>query len=476
MVKARLAWPLSWGIDMCEASKQESYWQVAPDHIWAEQCWQTAQHFDAAAALAAPPSLHQHLIEQFASNPLFLTERIYPNRESLLKPLSKWAVWRLAMYKQILLIMQMHRALPEEGIEFLAAQNLSDIDYSGLDEICSVTTRDLLGAFQSLIQFIMDKESSTLSPLSVFIPMLREHLSRSGIAGWLACRGSIVLLATMVAVRFNQLRRTTAMREVRFSDLIESQEDLMALWTDVSRFYYEPRQAGSNSSLQHTGDLDLLLRSVYRPYFSDLMPKYIRTEEGGDFVAISDLLSLHISNEKELSFPWLKTISFSTEIIRPLVEKCNDDYLPRLLSELYRWRFIPITIGRPLLAPHVHRILKIVRKTDDPVILGGSIIALSTSRFLQIAGVNSLKKMIRSDQTKSEFSRQIFRRRYDEAGNPNVKDAKLLYELAYEILKSPKDYSLQIVLSASEYLAENTSINLPPMLREEEALGLQVHS
>ena len=135
------------------------------------------------------------------------------------------------------------------------------------------------------------QKSSVSNSLSDFIPMLREHLSRSGISGWLACRSSIVLLATMVAVRFNQLRRTTVMREIRFSDLIESQEDLMSLWTDVSRFYYERRPAGSGGSLQHTGDLDLLLRSVYQSYFPDLMPKYIRTEEGGDFVAISDLLS-----------------------------------------------------------------------------------------------------------------------------------------------------------------------------------------
>jgi hypothetical protein len=476
VVKARLAWPLSWGVDMRAASKQGSYWQVAPDHIWAEQWWQTALHFNAAATLEAPPSVHQRLIEQFASNSLFWTERAYPSRASLLKPSSKWAVWRLAMYKQILLVLQMHGALPEEMIELIAAQNLSDIDYSGLDETCSITARDLLGAFQSIVQAIMLKKINISNSLSDFIPMLREHLSRSGISGWLACRSSIVLLVAMVAGRFNQLRHTTAMREVRFQDLIETQEDLMSLWTDVSRFYYEPKQSGSGGSLQHTADPDLLLGSLYRPYSPDLMPKYIRTEEGGDFVAISDLLSQHISNEKELPFPWLKTISFSTEIIRPLVEKCNGEYLHRLLSELYRWRFIPIAIGRPLLTSDIQRILKIVRKSDDPSILGGSIIALSTSRFLQIAGVDLLIKMIRSGQTKSEFSRQIFRRRDDVSGNPNVKDAKLLYELACEILKSPKDYSLRIVLSAAEYLADNTSISLPPMLREEEDLGLQVHS
>jgi len=50
-----------------------------------------------------------------------------------------------------------------------------------------------------------------------------------------------------------------------------------------------------------------------------------------------------------------------------------------------------------------------------------------------------------------------------------------LNKLSREILKSPEDYSLRIVLSAAEYMAENTSINLPPMLGEEEDLGLQVH-
>jgi hypothetical protein len=85
--------------------------------------------------------------------------------------------------------------------------------------------------------------------------------------------------------------------------------------------------------------------------------------------SITDLLSQHISNEEELPFPWLKTISFSTEIIRPLVEKCNGEHLNRLLSELYRLRFIPVAIGRPLLTSHIQRIRKMVRKTDDPVIL-----------------------------------------------------------------------------------------------------------
>jgi hypothetical protein len=476
MVKARLVWPLSWGVDMREASKQEAYWQVAPDHIWAEQWWQTALHCDAAATLEAPPRVHQHLIEQFASSPLFLAERSYPRRDSFLKPLSRWAIWRLAMYKQMLHVMPMHGALPEEMVELLAAQNLSDTDYSGLDETCSITTRDLLGAFRSVIQSIMVKESDISSSLSDFIPMLREHLRRPGISAWLACRSSIVLLTTMVAIKLNQLRPTLGIRGIRFSDLFESQEDLISLWTDVSRFYYEPKQGASGSSLQHTGDLDWLLHSVYAPDLLDLMPKYIRTEEGGDFISISDLLSEHISNENELPFPWLKTISFSTEVIRPLVEKCNGEHLHPLLLELNRWRFIPIAIGRPLLTPHVHRILKMVRMTDDPDILGGSIIALSTSRYLHIAGADLLTKMIRSGRTKTYFLSQIFRSQYDDSGAPNVRDAKLLCELARGVLKSPKDYSRHIVLSAAEYLAENTPINLPPMLGEEEDLELRIHS
>ena len=202
---------------------------------------------------------------------------------------------------------------------------------------------------------------------------------------------------------------------------------------------------------------------------------YIRTEDGGEFIHIAVLLSQYISSGKALPFPWLKTITFSTEILRPLVEKCSDESLYQLLSELYKWRFIPFTIGRPLLTPHVHRILKIVRSTDDPVILGGSIIALSTSKFIHIAGIDLLIKMLRSDQTKSDFSNQIFRSRHAYE-SPDAKDTELLCKLALEILKSPRDYALRIVLAAAEYLAENTTINLPPMLREEEALGLQVHS
>ena len=167
---------------MREASKQEAYWQVAPDHIWAEQWWQTALHCDAAATLEAPPRVHQHLIEQFASSPLFLAERSYPRRDSFLKPLSRWAIWRLAMYKQMLHVMPMYGELPEEMVELLAAQNLSDTDYSGLDEACSITASDLLGAFQSVIQSIMVKESDISSSLSDFIPMLREHLIGPGIS------------------------------------------------------------------------------------------------------------------------------------------------------------------------------------------------------------------------------------------------------------------------------------------------------
>jgi hypothetical protein len=475
MVKARLVWPLSWGIDMREASKQESYWQVAPDHIWAEQWWQTALHSNLATTLEAPSTVHQRLIEQFASSPFFLTERIYPNRFSLLTPLSKWAVWRLAMYKQMLLVMQIHEALPEEAAELIRAQSLSEIDYSGLDDSCYKTVHDLIAASQSILQSIISGGSSILNTFLDYIPTLREHLKQPGISGWLTCRSSFVLLITFVAFKMNQLRRTARMRDVRFSDLIEDQEALMSLWADVSRFYYEPKQGGSGVNLQQIGDPDLLLRGVYG-HFPDLMPKYIRLKEGGDYVAISDLLSKHISTGKELPLPWLKTVSFSTDIIRPLVDKCSIKHLPRLLTELSKWRFIPISTGRPLLTQHVHRILKITRTTDDVAILEGALITLSTSRFLHIADIDLLIKMIRAGQTKLNFSSQIFRRRYEPTGNTDSKDAKLLYGLAREVVRSPKDYSVWTVSSAAEYLAENTSINLPPILREEEDLGLQVHS
>ena len=142
----------------------------------------------------------------------------------------------------------------------------------------------------------------------------------------------------------------------------------------------------------------------------NITPKFIRIEPKGEIFAITDLLIDYVCFHRELPFDWIKYIPFTPKIIRPIVDGCvakRKDSLPQLLTLLSELHLIHIGSGEPLLASCMNRILKIVRYTNEPKILRGALVALSTSKFIKAAGSPLILKLISADFNQANLACKI---------------------------------------------------------------------
>ncbi len=139
------------------------------------------------------------------------------------------------------------------------------------------------------------------------------------------------------------------------------------------------------------------------------------------------------------------------------------------LSERYIESY---TDSAPLLTSDVQRILRIARNTNDPKLLSGALIALSSSKFLRLAGPQLTLKMIRADLTKADFAVPLFN--LENRDNELADTKEIIKEIAIGILESPKDYALKVILAATNYLAQYAPVNFSPLLSMENELKLYV--
>jgi hypothetical protein len=118
----------------------------------------------------------------------------------------------------------------------------------------------------------------------------------------------------------------------------------------------------------------------------------------------------------------------------------------------------------------VKKILDIVLASDDPKILEGAFIALSSSPFLELAGTDVLLKMLRAIVNRDAFVGDLFNR---SRRNPAREgELEILLAVARQIVFEPDRYSFKVTTSASDYLAERLSVSVPPLLLEEQTLGI----
>lgn len=216
----------------------------------------------------------------------------------------------------------------------------------------------------------------------------------------------------------------------------------------------------------------------FYPYSHHFHPKHLLLNSG-EMVSLSDVFLKHFIGREELPFDWLANIPLASTIIKPLVSGCiklNIKALPKLLTSIDSlfFAFHP-PYASPLLSQEVNRILKIAREENHPALLRGAFIAISTSKFIKSAGSELILKLIQRNYTDANLiSNLLFKRRFRDPDEIDLKEAEVLNEVAKKIIDSPNNYAFKVVCSAASYLVEREPLNLPPLLQEEEILNLRV--
>ena len=465
--KIRLEWAYCWEADIRDIARSSSFWNGIPAHIWAESWWRTSLRYEQATNLLAPPHLHQHLAIKLAANPIFLSD---PNlqRRLFIKPQSDWAIWVLVTYQQILQILALDRHSHYRGREIKIESSLPAIEtvqFVGLDEQIIPVIRDMLSVCHATANSFLTLESPNIDS---YVDKIIGYLETPGLTSWITCECLKNVLPAVFVKSYDEL-------EVK---LAEKTSDFYKLVSKLEAFY-----TGSSSDNIDSEKLYRFLFDRFEPFYpysNHFHQKYLLLNSG-EMLSVSDAFLKHFINEKELPFDWLANIPLANTIIKPLISDCiklNSKALPKLLTSINSLFFayhLPFHYAKPLLSHEVNRILKIARKENDPTLLRGAFIAISTSKFIKSAGLELTLKLIQNNHTDANLiTSLLFKPRHRDPDEVDPKEAEILSKVAKEIIDNPSNYAFKVVCSAASYLVEREPLNLPPLLHEEEVLNLKV--
>jgi hypothetical protein len=477
----RLGWPYSWEVDTKKLSQDPSFWRGVPDHTWAEIWWREAHRRGVALDLPTTPAhVHQHLVEQFATDPTSVFFYA-PRRQLFIEAASRLAIWKMARYQQLIQMLAVCNILGETVYKTMQEELVSvceddlDVDCKGLDEPIRIMVTDIIQLSHALlVASCSDDEGKKSHALEEYIQGIREYLQYTGLAGWVACRCAANVIEGMIIGDVNSSR-------LGVLQSFAKREGMYSLAKDMRPFYEDPVTRDSDSSEDESEAPDFIVRAFATPYFfhpyrTESIPRRVRLEVGGRPVALVEILAGRIRHGHDLPFEWMRTMRFSTEVIHPLVEECRD-CLPALLDVLGEYRFVR-TRTKSLRVQDTQRVLKIARGTDDPKTLAGVATVLVSAGFLRIAEAALILKILRVDSNMLLAS-ILFNTFTDEvlAGNPDrtsfTKEIGVIEEVARGILGKPEVYPFQTVCRAADFLAEHNRIELSPLLHD-AGLGMRL--
>ncbi len=475
VAQVRLGWPYKWEIDIEKLTQNPSFWQGVPHSVWAEVWWREALRRGVALDLPAPVGVHQGLIVQFAAGSI--SSLFYGRRKRrFIETMSKLAVWKMARYQQALQVLVASKILDEDSHvmvqeEFASfRKDNSNLDYAGLDDPIQTVVKDMVQLSRALLMASGDGDIEESPALEDYIEGIMEHLQHTGLAGWVACRCAINLIQNVMIDRPSLTRRRRQ----------PMGKELLSLAKNIHPFYEQTVPERSGHSEDKSRSLHFFLKRLRRSYpfhpyhVETLFPRYIRVERGTKPVALVDLLVESIHSGSSLPFVWMKSIPFSTEFIRLLVERCRN-CLPDLLVFIAECSFVAIGAEAPLRVQDTQRILKIARNTDDPNVLAGVATALMNASFLRIAESGLLQKILQA-APQVPLPTVLFRVHENsiEDGEQKSfgKEIKTVEQVARGVLNTPEKYAFKAVCLAADFIAEHQHVDFQPLLYEEERLGI----
>jgi hypothetical protein len=458
--KVRIIWPYTWGVNMQPVANVKSFWQGILDEDLTLALWQTALEQPLVTNLPIKDSLHAKLIELFATDPspsygIFdpyslnnLFERINTTKSSL-------AVWKLVEYHQLL------NRIPFEP--HLTTNNLKDssVDCRGLNEATSSLVTELINSLYELISSALLKKGDLQRALSNHIHNIKKNLDKPGLLGLIACRAAVSLI-NLEGIANLAMHRALGEPNKKFLQSYVKNPELRSMYSALRQFF-------------KTNDFGSTM-PYYLPYQytkTQFMPTDIKITARGEFVSITSLLADSICKGKKLPFSWMKRMLMPRSITRPLVDKC-EKHLHKLLPAFTKFHFKNTSdVGKPLRVQSMHKILKHVRTSDDPDMIKGALEVIFTSNFIKLAGKELILKMVRASEPDSEFAQSLFGVT-QSTHKLDSKDLLLRLSLAEDITDSPNEYGLKYTTSAANFLAEHRPLALPPLVEEEDKLGLRI--
>lgn len=448
-----ILWPGNWGIDMTRAASKPAFWQRLPEDVAARALWNSALMSDLTTGLAVPSTIHSQLLVRFALTSDSIFERGLPDGITIMRPSSNLAIWQLVSVQQAL-ASELFTPKVEEPKPL---SKLIDIDYAGLDGDTKEVVSTIINSTRTLLEVMSGNEVDIRDALQDYVSTLVPFLDKGGLAGLVAGRTGLYLI--------DLLRYSAARGSQRASHLLSTAFQHISLGPFSQKLL--PFLGIDGSLVKKEAAFSFVYQKRYR---EAVTPTHLRLQANGPFVEMADLIAQSVCDKSEWAFSWLKTMPINATLLRPLVEKCRDD-LESLLVTLSERQFELNTSGPPLVVQNIQRILKIARNTEDPALLEGCLVALSTSKFLKMAGSDTVLKLIRSANRKAEVSQALFTKPREDVADINV-----LTESASSIVQHPGKYPFGVRIAAAYYLADHVPVSQPPLVELQTQLGLQIQA
>lgn len=450
LVWFRLYWPCLWGVSMRAEAEQPEFWKALSEEYAATYLWKAALLSDLATAMALPRSVHSQLFERYALSPQSILEQSLSEQVSVMEPQSNHVIWRFLSLQQSLFSAAL--GIKPPTMTNPRASEVDDTNFDGLDPQISAMLQTLIPLLKALAVAASDDNEETLSKiLDEYVSVVTHFLDFVGIAGLVACRTGMYLIE-LYRMAMPRRKQNSIMLKV-----LKSQGSLTKMSLGLMPYFGIDKPTSSNNAFSFL---------FHRIHESGPVPTHVRLESEGSFVSIAELLASNILGEDVPLFPSVKRIPITSSHLRPLVDHCRTN-LKQLLKTLSSRSFEPDRFGRPLIVQNTQRILKLARSTRSANISEGALVALSSSKFLNLAGRDLTLKMVASALTKLSVAQRLFSARRQDSRESNV-----LLETARSILRNPSDFQVGLGVAAASFLSEHLSIRYSPLITLEAELGL----
>ncbi len=419
-----------------ELGSNRTYWEGIPAQVVARRLWFAAIRDGVVPAIEYPAGVHFRLILEFV---IRRTVGRSPNKGAIrIDGKSVPAIWKL--YRNV----QSIASYSTEGSmssKLHTIENSTDVSNTlswsngpsePLAEEIKECMRDLIETSDILLdQLQKGKKREIESNYIGYMEAVRKHIGQPGLTGWIAGRCGVELMHNS----FDSIHGLGA--EALFEQIL-----------------------GELQKLYHLPD-EIYLRAIYRIeriMFSVL--NSVRLTQGADYRPVHEVLAelvlTPIELRKEHSCSWLKDVPIPRSAIKPIVEICSGEMetLLRFMGsrEIYDdvWKYH----NKLLMVNDTRRVLKICRVTEDPIILRGAAILLTSATFAKVADSEVMLKILSVAPANPLVSR-VFETREGVRGQelgPHVKQLGL--DIAHKIMEQADAYPFQLVNSAAIFLNE----------------------
>jgi hypothetical protein len=443
-----IRWPDASRSSMLDLSRTNSFWPGMPSREWAAVWYEAALEDPSKANLWAQDVYHPLLFECFAFRSIYKTTWAAERRQPFQQSESPWAVWRLR--DKLVLLSRMFSVRDPRQLQ---SSTVREVQYSGLDGVMESTVRDLVESALEINHF--DSRTRFLEEWDRFLLCVVNGLRAEGISGWIACRCAVSLLEGMelgVTGKYRAYveadgRMMTAPARTGFLG-IERLQNWKLLRTAVSAFYqlaprpYRASTAGFASS-----------RRIVRAGFPGVPPDQVRLEL--ELHPLIPMILAHIGGDTP-RYPWLSNVPIPRVWLRELLsgEKAE---LPLILAHLSSHH----TFSGPaasLTAPIMQKVLGVARRTMDPRVCSGVLVALLDSEFWALVDNETILKLISADSEHADVASRLFT---VDPGNDTARARRL--EIAQSIVNQVVLVSRSTGVAAARYVAANAAFTFPPL-------------